>query len=164
MPVALFGHLSDRQLGDVEEPGQVHGGDRGVVLERVLREGLADVETGVFDQRVDPPEAIESQVDRTVRGLSFGDVAGDGDAFAVVVRGRKRPGDADDGIAGAAVPLDETGADALRRAGDDRDRRAHVLTQGSWDAENSQAEGRWSVLIFTVPRAAGRRRCRTSRR
>src|SRR5215203_2066669 len=58
VPVALFGHLSDRQLGDVEEPGQVHGGDRGVVLERVLREGLADVETGVFDQRVDPPEAI----------------------------------------------------------------------------------------------------------
>ena len=29
---ALGDHLRDRPLGDVEEPGQVHGGHRGVVV------------------------------------------------------------------------------------------------------------------------------------
>ena len=39
---ALGDHLPDDALGDVEEPGQVHGGDRGKVAEGVVGEGLAD--------------------------------------------------------------------------------------------------------------------------
>ena len=39
---ALGEHLSDDGLGDVEEPGQVHRSDGGVVIERVVGEGLAD--------------------------------------------------------------------------------------------------------------------------
>src|ERR1700758_4091468 len=34
--------LPDDGLGDMEEPGQVHGGDRQVVVERVLGEWFAD--------------------------------------------------------------------------------------------------------------------------
>ena len=33
---ALCDHLPDRALGDVEEPGQVDGGDRGVVVDCVF--------------------------------------------------------------------------------------------------------------------------------
>ena len=121
-PLRRVDHLRDRQLGDVEEPGQVHGGDRSVVLDGVIRERLADVDTGVVDQRVDPPEAIESLVDRALRGRR---------------RRRCRPRwstksrssaaaatcDADDRVPGVTVTGHEARADALRGAGDDRDRR-----------------------------------------
>jgi hypothetical protein len=40
-------HVRDRQLRDVKEPGQVDGGDRRVVRERVLGERFADVDAGV---------------------------------------------------------------------------------------------------------------------
>ena len=56
---ALGDHLRDRALGDVEEPGEVDGGDRVVVVERVLGERLADVDPGVVDQGVDPAEPVE---------------------------------------------------------------------------------------------------------
>ena len=59
----------DHALGDVEEPGQVHGGDRGEVVGRVLRERLADVDPGHVDQAVDPPEPIERLLHDALRGL-----------------------------------------------------------------------------------------------
>jgi hypothetical protein len=40
----------------MEEPGEVHGRDRLVIIDRVLRERLADVDPGVVDERVDPSE------------------------------------------------------------------------------------------------------------
>ncbi len=124
VPTALLDHLPDRPLGDVEEPGQVHGRDRGIVLDRVLRERFADVDTGVVDQRVDPPESIAGLVDRTLRGFGVSDVASNRDVF-VVVRSRERARDADDGISGATVASYKACADALGRAGDDHDRRTH---------------------------------------
>ena len=74
----------DRQLGDVEEPGEVHGRDRGVVIERVLRERFADVDTGVVDQRVDPPEPIASLLDGASCGFRICDVASDRDVIGLV--------------------------------------------------------------------------------
>jgi len=62
---------SDRALGDVEEPGEVHGGDRRVVVGRVVREGLADEEPGVVDQAVDPPEPIERLLRDALGRLGF---------------------------------------------------------------------------------------------
>jgi hypothetical protein len=46
-------------LGDVEEPGQVHGSDGGIVLGCVFGEGLADEDARVVDQAVDPSEPVE---------------------------------------------------------------------------------------------------------
>ena len=42
-------------LRHVEEPGQIDRGHGGVVVEGVLREGLANVDPGIVDQGVDPP-------------------------------------------------------------------------------------------------------------
>src|SRR6266513_2171031 len=47
MAAALVDHPRDRQLGDVKEPGQIYARDRGEVGERVLREGLTEVDPGV---------------------------------------------------------------------------------------------------------------------
>src|SRR5690349_6205434 len=49
VPAALVDHLRDRELGDVEEPGQIYACDRGVVGERVLREGLTEIDPSVVD-------------------------------------------------------------------------------------------------------------------
>ena len=83
MPAASIDHLGDRQLGDVEEPCEVHRRDRRVVIERVLRERLADVDAGVVDQRVDPPEPVASLVDRALCRCLIGDVACDIDVVDV---------------------------------------------------------------------------------
>ena len=62
MAASLGDHLPDRALGDVKEPGQVHGGDRGEVLQGVVGERLADEDPRVVDQSVDAPEPLERQV------------------------------------------------------------------------------------------------------
>jgi hypothetical protein len=127
VPGALLDHLRDRELGHVEEPVEVHRRDRGVVVaERVVRERFADVDAGVVDERVDPPEPSDGLLDRTLCGFGVCDVAGDRDVVVpVYTRGPERQRNADDGIPGTAVSGDEPGADALRSARDDRDRRAH---------------------------------------
>jgi hypothetical protein len=94
-------------LGDVEEPGEVHGDDRRVVLDGVFRERLADVDAGVVDQRVDASEALERLVDSSAGCFSVGDVACDRDVIALLaVGGRERQRDADDGISGASITGD----------------------------------------------------------
>src|SRR5438132_12589916 len=55
----LGDHLADGALGDVEEPGQVDGSDRCIVLECVFREGLSDEYPCIVDQVVDPSEPVE---------------------------------------------------------------------------------------------------------
>ena len=123
-PLRCVDHLPDRPLGDVEEPGQVDGRDRGVVLDRVLRERLADVDAGVVDQRVDPPEPIERLRRPRARAVSASAMSPATATKSVRPRTGARARVADDGISGATECGYEARADALRCAGDDRDRRA----------------------------------------
>ena len=59
----------------MEETSEVDG-DRGVeVLDRVLREGLADVGTGVVDQSVDPAKALDRLAHDALRCVGIGYVA-----------------------------------------------------------------------------------------
>ena len=74
MTAALRDHLPNDALGQVEEPGQVHGGDEDIILKRVVREGLADEHPGVVDQAVDPSEPTERLLHDISSGLNFGDV------------------------------------------------------------------------------------------
>jgi hypothetical protein len=113
---ALRGHLPDGSLGDVEEPGQVHGGGHRVVVERVVG---GDEDARVVDERVDPPEATERLIDHALGGLTLCDVAGDREQVRVIRRVNRSQG-GDDGVAGAAKARDEARTDAARRAGDDR--------------------------------------------
>ena len=117
---ALVDHLPDRALGDVEEPGQVHGGDRGVVVGRVIREGLADEDPGVVDQAVDPSEPIERLLHHALGRLGFCDVTLHGEVVGLV-GGADRARGADDRVAGMTERGHQAGADALRGARDDRD-------------------------------------------
>ncbi len=110
MPAALLNHLLDRELGDVDETGQVHGGDRGEVLDRVFGERLADVDASVVDQRVDPREPLERSIDGPSRRVWVGDVARDRDV-AVVVPHKERQRNADERTSRAAIPGGETRAD-----------------------------------------------------
>ena len=66
---ALGDHLPDRALGDVEEPGEVDGGDRFEVLGRVLGERLADIDARAVDQAVDAAEVLERVLDDTLSGV-----------------------------------------------------------------------------------------------
>ena len=72
---ALGEHRPDGALGDVEEPGEVHRGDRGKVTARVVGEGLTDVHPGVIDQAVDPAEPLERPLDRATGSLGVCDVS-----------------------------------------------------------------------------------------
>ena len=81
---ALVDHLPDRALRDVEEPTQVDGGDRVVVLDAVVRERLADVDPGVVDQRVDATEPVDSLAHHPLGSGRFDDVARDGRVIALV--------------------------------------------------------------------------------
>jgi hypothetical protein len=74
MAAALADHLPDNALSDVEEPGEIHGGDRGIVVWRVVGERLADEDPGVIDQAVDPPEPIERPLHHALGGPGIGDV------------------------------------------------------------------------------------------
>ena len=74
MAAALRDHLTDDALGQMEESAQVHRGDRDVVLERVVREGLADEHTGIVDQAVDPSESTEGLLHHLRSGPIVGDV------------------------------------------------------------------------------------------
>ncbi len=53
MAFALFLHLGNRQLGDVEEAIQVHGQHVDVVFVGIAGEGFGDEDPGVVDQAVD---------------------------------------------------------------------------------------------------------------
>ena len=77
-------HLRDCPLGDVEEPGQVHRGDREVVIKCVIGEGLANVDSCVVDQGVDPTEPIERVVDHSLGSFGLGDVTPDGEIVLLV--------------------------------------------------------------------------------
>jgi hypothetical protein len=59
---------------NVEEPGQVHGGDGGIVVGCVVGEGLADVDPRVVDQGVDPSEPVECLLDHASSGIDVCDV------------------------------------------------------------------------------------------
>ena len=113
-------HLPDRALGDVEETGQVHRGDRGEVVGRVLGERLADEDPGVVDQAVDPSEPVERLLHHALGGLGVGDVTLHREEVGLV-GGADRARGGHDRVAGPTEPGREACADALRGAGDDRD-------------------------------------------
>jgi len=125
---ALDDHLAYRSLGDLKEPGQVHGGDRGEVLGRVVREGLADEDARVVDQGVDPSEPPERLVDDALGGLCVGDVTLHGQDVGFL-GGVDRARGRDDPVTSTSKRCCEARADALRRASDDRDflRLAHMV-------------------------------------
>ena len=117
---ALDEHLSDRTLSDVEEPGEVDRRDRGVLIEGVVGERLADEESGVVDQRVDPTEPVECQFDHALGGLRLGDVTRYREHVGFAGRADRARG-RDDRITGSTERRCDALADALRGAGDDRD-------------------------------------------
>jgi hypothetical protein len=108
---------------------QVHGGDRRVVLERVLGERLLDVDPRVVDQAVDPPEPIERLLDHAPGGVGFGDVTLHREEVRLV-GGADRTRGADDGVSRTAQRGRDACADAAVGTGDDRHllwlRRAHA--------------------------------------
>jgi len=75
MPVALEEHRANRALGDVEEAGQIYGGDGGEVVGRVLVERLADEEARVVYETVDAAETPGRLVHHALRVVDLGDVA-----------------------------------------------------------------------------------------
>src|SRR3954471_1315863 len=68
-------NISDAELRDVEEAGQVHGDDRRVVIGCVVREGLADEAARVVDQSVDQAETAERLLHHALGGFGLCDVA-----------------------------------------------------------------------------------------
>src|SRR3954451_9000500 len=84
VPVALEEHRTDRALGDVEEAGQIYGGDGGEVIGRVLVERLADEEARVVYETVDSAEAPGRLVHHALRGVGLGYVALDGEEARLI--------------------------------------------------------------------------------
>jgi hypothetical protein len=82
-----------------KEPGQVHGGDRRVVVERVVGEGLADEDAVVVDEGVDPSEPIERPIDHALGGLGLCDVAPHAEQVRII-GGAKRARGAHDRVRG----------------------------------------------------------------
>jgi hypothetical protein len=81
---ALREHVPNDGLGDVEEAGQVHGHDRLVVVERVVREWLADENPCRVDQGVDPTEPIDCLLHHPLSGPDFRDVTLHGEDVVVI--------------------------------------------------------------------------------
>jgi hypothetical protein len=74
----------------------------------------------VVNERVHLAETFERLIDQARAGLGVGDIAGHGE-HAGVGGGGDVPRVRDDRVPELAVGLHGTGADALRRAGDNRD-------------------------------------------
>src|ERR1700685_595667 len=153
MPAAAIEHALDRSRCDVKEASEVHG-DHGVeVLEGVVGEGLADIDPGVVDQRVDPPEARHRLLDDAFGRVRVSDVTLDGDNPGVLRRG-DGSGGRDHRVAQLTVCLGEACADALGGTGDDRDLRVldcgrlrHARSSASWitPVKGTLAEG-WRLF------------------
>lgn len=140
VPGALFEHLGDRQLGDVEEAVEVHGQHVYVVFVGVVGEGFGDEDAGVVDQAVDAAEARHAFVDYALGGGRVGDVAGHRED--VRVGGwldRTRGGH--HAIIEGAVGLNHSGADALGGTGNDHDFAHFVSPVRAWDL-------RYSVVVM----------------
>jgi hypothetical protein len=119
---ALVDHLPERALGDVEEPAEVHSGDRVEVVGRVVREGLADEDPRVVDQAVDPSEPIERLLRDALGSLGFADVTLHREVAGLVGAADRARG-SHDRVAGMTERGHQARADALRRARDDCDLR-----------------------------------------
>ncbi len=113
-------HGRDGLPRDAEESAQVDAGDHvkvciGVVGERLGHEHASDV-----NQCVHPAEMFEGPIDQTCGGLGVGDIAGHGEHVGIG-GGGDVPRVRDDRVPELSVGLHDAGADALRRAGDNRD-------------------------------------------
>ena len=104
----------------MKEPGHIDRGHRGIVVECVLREGLADEDAGVIDQTIDPPVAIQRVLYNTLGSVDVRDVTPNGEK-AGRVRGRHRTRGSHDGVPGSAVRGHQACANTLRGARDNSD-------------------------------------------
>ena len=119
MASALGDHLADDPLGHVEEPGEIDRRDRHVVVERVVGEGLPDVDPGIVDQRVDTTEPIERLPDYEFGGLGLRDVSRHHQHIRCCGRldGKRRT---HYGVTRRVESGSNAGTYPLRRPGDDR--------------------------------------------
>ena len=117
---AVFLHLGDGQLGDVEEAVEVHRQHVGVVFSGVRGERLGDEDPGVVDQRIDTAKTCDRFADNTLCGGGFADVAGHGEDVRIGRRlDRTRSGD--DLVTEFTEGLDHAVAETLGCASDDND-------------------------------------------
>jgi hypothetical protein len=120
-------HLPDGQLRDMHEAEQVDRDERVNVVRGVFRERPGAVDPGVVHQDVDGAESVGGRSNDLGGGLLLADVAVDqqqarrwAQPSGHIARGR------DDVVALAEKPLDEAGADSLRRSCDDCGRHARL--------------------------------------
>src|SRR5258707_3760959 len=86
MAATSLEHVLDRSRRDVKEAGEVYR-DHGVeLLDGVLREWLADVDSCVVDQRVDSAKALDRLVKDALRRVRVGNVAPHGHDAGVLRR------------------------------------------------------------------------------
>jgi hypothetical protein len=117
---ALFFHLVDRELGDVEEAVQVHRQHVGVVFGGVRGERFGDEDTGVVDQGVDAAKTCDGFTDDLLCDFRVADVARHGEDVRVGGRfDRTRRGD--DFVIQVTEGFDHAGAEALGCASDNDD-------------------------------------------
>jgi len=137
---AVFFHLGDGQLSDVEKAVEVHCQHVGVVVLGVGGEGFGDEDAGVVDQAVDTPEGGQGFADDALGSGRVGDVAGHREDVRVGGWLNRTRGGNHTVIEGA-VGLDHGGADTLGGTGDDHDFAHCVSPVRAWDL-------RYSVVVM----------------
>jgi hypothetical protein len=113
-------HGRDGRPRGAEESAQVNAGDHVEVCIGVVGERLGHEYASVVNQRVHLAEMFERPIDQTRAGLGIGDIAGHRE-HAGVGGGGDVPRVRDDRVPELAVGLHGASADALGRAGDNRD-------------------------------------------
>src|SRR5690242_3378550 len=116
----LGDQLTDDRPGDVEEPVDVGGLHRGVVLVGVVGERLGEEEPGVVDEGVDAAEPLDRRRNDALGHARIRDVACDC-RNALRRRGRDRTRVGNHGVAEALIGRDQRGSDSLGSAGDHGD-------------------------------------------
>ena len=92
-----------------------------VVVDRVLRERLGDEDAGVVDRGCRSGRIDRAPRATTRSAVSASEMSPRTVTKSAIVRRLDRPRRPDDRVAGLPEGADDAGADALRRAGDDRD-------------------------------------------
>ncbi len=107
-------------LRDVVKSVDVGRHNVGILLGAVVGEWTRNENTGVIDQRVDPPEIFNCRRNHARASFRIADVARDGQQVRIARRlDRARRGD--DAIIAIEIGADERRADPLRCAGDNDD-------------------------------------------
>src|SRR4051794_37555559 len=84
MPALLLQHVRNGKLRNVEETGEIDVEHVAKVVSRVVGERLADKDSGIVDERVDPSESFDGGVDDACRDLTLSNLSGHGDHMSVL--------------------------------------------------------------------------------